>query len=100
MDDWFVVPSIVAKYVRTAPFTFDLNAKLRYKDVYWAGLSYRKQDAIVILAGVTIKKKIDVGYSFDATTTDIRKYSNGSHEIVVGYRFSTHPDGPPPAQFW
>jgi len=29
-----------------------------------------------------------VGYSFDYTTTRLRNYSSGTHEIVLGLRFS------------
>jgi hypothetical protein len=28
-----------------------------------------------------------VGYSYDYTTSDINKYSTGSHELVLSYRF-------------
>jgi hypothetical protein len=28
-----------------------------------------------------------VGYSFDLTTSKIRKYSSGTHEIMMGYDF-------------
>lgn len=99
-EDWFLVPSVVMKYVQNAPFTFDLNAKLRYQDKYWMGVSFRKEDAIVLLAGITAKKKYDIAYSYDITRTDIRKYSAGSHEIVLGLRIPNHYRQPPPAQFW
>jgi hypothetical protein len=29
-----------------------------------------------------------IGYSFDFTTTNIKKYSTGTHEIMLGIRFS------------
>jgi hypothetical protein len=28
------------------------------------------------------------GYSYDFTTTNIRKYSTGTHEVMLGLRFS------------
>ena len=99
-DDWFVVPSIVAKYVENAPFTFDFNAKVRYQDKYWAGVSYRREDAAVLLIGATLKNKIDIGYSYDITRTDIKNYSVGSHEILIGFRLKLDENEPPPAQFW
>jgi type IX secretion system PorP/SprF family membrane protein len=98
--NWYVVPSIVAKYVQGAPMTFDFNAKIRYQDLYWAGVSYRREDAVVILAGVTVKKLVDIGYSYDVTRTDIKTYSSGSHEIILGMRLPNHQHHPPPAQFW
>ncbi len=99
-DNWFVVPSFVFKYVRNAPLTFDLNAKVRYQDMFWVGGSYRYQDAVVLLAGVTLFKKIDFSYAYDITTSDVREFSSGSHEIVLGYRLPNHQHHRPPAQFW
>lgn len=99
-DEWFVVPSVVAKYVQDAPFTFDLNAKIRYQDQYWAGVSYRREDALVLSLGTTLMNKFDVGYSYDITRTDIKDYSAGSHEIIIGYRMPLTEHEPPPAQFW
>lgn len=98
--NWFVVPSFVLKFVKGAPLTFDLNAKLRYQDKYWTGISYRKEDAVVMLLGLTVKRKIDIGYAFDITRTDIKNFSSGTHEFVIGYRVPNHQYHPPPAQFW
>jgi len=27
-----------------------------------------------------------VGYAYDITTSDLRQYSNGTHEIMINYR--------------
>lgn len=96
----FIVPSFVIKYVQNAPVTFDLNAKVRYEDKYWVGISYRREDALVALAGVTLKKIIDLSYSFDITRTNIQNFSNGTHEFTLGLRLPNHQHHPPPAQFW
>lgn len=99
-DDFTLVPSFVVKAVSPAPAQFDINAKLRYKQLVWAGVSYRNRDAIVLLVGGTIKNKIDVGYAYDITTSNIRNHSAGSHEIIIGYRIPTHNDVEPTSQFW
>lgn len=99
-DDLFIVPSVVLKTVSPAPMTIDINAKVKYKDLYWGGISWRSQDAIVVLAGMTIQNKIDVGYSYDFTTSDLSNYSSGSHEILIGYRFPYSNESVPSSQFW
>jgi hypothetical protein len=33
-----------------------------------------------------INNNFHVGYAYDVTTSDIRLYSNGSHEVMVNYR--------------
>jgi type IX secretion system PorP/SprF family membrane protein len=63
----------------------DFNANLLINNRFWAGASYRLQDAIVILAGLEIIPNLKLGYSYDLTTSDIKTYSSGTHEIMLGY---------------
>lgn len=63
----------------------DVNANLMINNRFWVGGSYRIQDAIVILAGLEIIPNLKLGYSYDLTTSDIKTYSSGSHEIMLGY---------------
>lgn len=99
-DKFSLVPSIVAKAVSPAPVTIDLNAKFRYQDQAWLGVSYRNQDAVIGMVGVTLKKLIDIGYAFDFNTSDLNAYNRGSHEILIGLRLPNHQHTPPPSQFW
>jgi Type IX secretion system membrane protein PorP/SprF len=78
----------------------DLNAKVRYRDLVWAGLSYRNKDAMVLMAGATLLKNWDVAYSYDITTSELRKYSGGSHEVIIGYRWVKNNNVKPTSQFW
>lgn len=98
-ENFFLVPSFVLKYAAPAPVQFDLNMKLRYKDQYWTGVSYRNKDAIVLLAGITLDQKWDIGYSYDYNTSALNAFNSGSHEILIGYRIN-HAHNAPPAQFW
>jgi type IX secretion system PorP/SprF family membrane protein len=66
----------------------DLNANLMIDNKYWVGLGYRLQDAIVIMAGIELKPNLKLGYSYDLTTSDIKTYSSGTHEIVLNYCFN------------
>jgi len=65
----------------------DFNANMLIDNRFWVGASYRIQDAIVILAGLEIIPNLKLGYSYDLTTSDIKTYSSGSHEIMLGYCF-------------
>jgi len=98
--DFSVIPSVLLKYVSPAPLQIDLNCKVRYRDLFWAGMSYRKTDGIVLLAGVIINDRIEFGYSYDATTSNIRRFSAGTHEIVIGYRIVKDPRFYCPSDFW
>jgi type IX secretion system PorP/SprF family membrane protein len=63
----------------------DINANLMIKNKFWIGGSYRIKDAIVAMAGFNLTENFKVGYAFDITTSDIKTYSSGTHEIMLGY---------------
>ncbi|MGQ1891748.1 PorP/SprF family type IX secretion system membrane protein [Thermophagus sp. OGC60D27] len=66
----------------------DWNLNIEFGDKYWGGISYRYQDAIVLLGGLRFENGMWAGYSYDITTSQLGSAgSNGSHEIVVGYSF-------------
>jgi type IX secretion system PorP/SprF family membrane protein len=83
-DDLTLLPSVLVKVINPTPATFDINAKLSFKDQVWLGASYRKDDSFGVLVGVNISSFINVGYSYDITTSALNTVSNGTHEIVIG----------------
>lgn len=91
--DWMVLPSILVKS-DAASTQVDITVRGMWKNMVWAGFSYRLQDAIPILLGYQQplgKGMIRVGYSYDITLSEIKTYSNGSHEFMVNYCFSPDP---------
>ncbi len=83
-DDLSFLPSVLVKLIQPVPTTFDINLKMAFQDVFWVGASYRKDDSFGALAGFNISSTINVGYSYDFTTSALNTVSNGSHEIVIG----------------
>lgn len=53
------------------------------QDRIWIGASYRYQDALSGMAGVTICKKVKLGYSYDHTLSRLRPYNTGTHEVML-----------------
>lgn len=82
------IPSVMFKYVNPIPVSVDANLKITFKDKFWIGGSYRKNDSYSGLVGVNISKLINLTYSYDFTTSDLNKVSNGSHEIVLGLQLN------------
>ena len=78
----------MVKAVQNAPIQFDLNANFLIKDMVWVGASYRNGSAVSAIVGVQINPQFLVSYSYDYSLNSIRKYSQGSHEIVLNYLFS------------
>ena len=85
----YVIPSFLIK----SDFNnmqFDINARVEYAGAYWAGLSYRYQDAIAVLAGMKVKN-LRIGVSYDLTTGYLSPVSKGSPEIFIGYCYTIRP---------
>jgi len=87
-EEFVIEPSFLLKYVKPASPVLDIGARVIYKDELWAGLTYRSRDAFCFLLGYMFKNYLMVGYSYDFTTSNVRKYSSGTHEIMLGIRFS------------
>lgn len=87
-DDFKIEPSFLVKYATPAPFKLDAGLRVIYKEQIWLGGAYRHNDAYTALLGFMFKNYWMLGYSYDFSTTNIRKYSSGTHEIMLGLRFS------------
>lgn len=80
------MPSTLIRIQTNAPLSFDINNLFVFYDVVGLGVSYRLNDAVVGLFELQINENFHVGYAYDMTLSDIRLYSNGSHEIMINYR--------------
>jgi type IX secretion system PorP/SprF family membrane protein len=81
-------PSVMIKAVQGAPLNADLTLQALFMDVFWLGISYRTEDSFSALGTFQVTPKLRIGYSYDYTTTELSNYSNGTHEINLGYDFS------------
>lgn len=83
-----IEPSVLVKSDAVST-QFDLNVRAIINNMFWAGLSYRLTDAIAPLLGYQTQVgktgMVKIGYSYDVTTSNIKKYSTGSHEIMLGF---------------
>jgi type IX secretion system PorP/SprF family membrane protein len=80
------MPSAVVRVQQNAPLSFDINNSIVLYDVVGLGLSYRLNDSVIGLFELQLNENFHVGYAYDITMSDIRLYSNGSHEIMINYR--------------
>lgn len=99
-EDFNLIPSIMVKYVQPLPTQIDLNAKLQYRDVVWLGAGYRMDDGFAAMVGLNISHKINIGYSYDYTTSALNIVSKGSHEFMVGFLLGNKYDDGCPKNVW
>lgn len=87
-DDIAIEPSVLIKTILSAPTQMDINLKGTYNDVFWLGFSYRHKEASVAMLGIEFDK-LTLGYAYDFTMSNVRKYSAGTHEIMLGMLIDT-----------
>ena len=93
-SDLELEPSLLLKVVNPLPAQLDISARFIYQGEVWLGLQYRFNDAFVVTAGYEYKERMQLGYSYDFTMSNIKHYSTGSHEVMLGYRFNNQRKGP------
>lgn len=86
-DDLRLEPSFLLKYVAPVPAKLDMTATIRYKEQVWLGATYRTNDAICLMVGYWLRRTFQFGYSYDAVTTNLNRYSSGTHEVMLGITF-------------
>lgn len=91
MSDLALKPNVLVKsdFVATQ---FDLNLLVMYKEMIYLGVTYRNQDAIAPMIGLqhSFNKAgtIKLGYAYDLTTSTLKNYSSGTHEVMLNYCFN------------
>lgn len=78
-------PTILVKAVNGAPIGAEITAQFLFYDKLWIGAMYRLGDAAGALVQYEINNRFKFGYAYDYTLSDIRKYSDGSHEVMLGF---------------
>ncbi len=79
-------PSALIRFQDEAPVSMDINSTFVLYDAVGLGVSYRLEEGVVGLFELQLNQNFHVGYAYDFTTSALRQYSNGSHEIMINYR--------------
>lgn len=80
-----IQPSLMVRFVRPLPIQFTGMLRYTYDNKYWLGFLYRSDDAIGIAAGIKIKDRVNIGYGFDYTLSNLSNYQVGSHEVMLSF---------------
>lgn len=87
-NTFYLVPSFLIKS-NTKNMQIDFTARAEYNNLM-AGLSYRHQDALAIIAGYNLTR-LRIGLSYDLTTGPLAKPSSGSAELFVSWSLPIAP---------
>jgi type IX secretion system PorP/SprF family membrane protein len=79
-------PSFLVKYTPNVDIQYEGSIRFFFDNKFWVGGSYRSEDALAAMLGVQYDKML-LAYSYDVTTSQLRRKSAGSHELTLGWRF-------------
>jgi type IX secretion system PorP/SprF family membrane protein len=78
-----LLPGLIVRIPPGGRVSFDAQAMLDYKNKLTLGLGYRNADALILQVGIKWNPKFSIHYSFDATTSQLRNFSNNTHEFSI-----------------
>lgn len=85
--DFNLKPSLLLKYTKGPWPQIDLSVSSFYRDMIGLGVAYKSLGFASAYLQYNYKNAVLFGYGFDFTTSRIREYSKGSHEIMIQYQF-------------
>lgn len=83
-ESLLLVPGAYVSYDGANPLTYDLGARLKMRDLFWFGASYRNTNTIAGMAGVSIDNTFNISYSYDYGLSGINNLQSGIHEVTLG----------------
>lgn len=84
-----IIPNAVFIYLPNAPSEFQGGVRIEHNNLFWYGLTWRVEQSWMLSAGIRLKGRFNLGYSFDIYTTPLSIYDKGSngHEVMLRYDF-------------
>ena len=85
-----LLPSVLIKSTENKS-QIDVNLNLKFSNKIWVGTSYRNDFGFSLFVGLDLGNLFSI-YSYDISTNEAYSYSNGSHELTIGYDFKSNTD--------
>lgn len=83
-----VQPFALVRSDFSSPVTFEGGAMATYNQRYWAGASYRNQDAVIVMAGINLlqNQSLRLSGAFDVVTFGTSAKAPSSYEVMLSYQ--------------
>ena len=86
-------PTVLLKYVSSAPVVADFSANFLLWEKLWLGASYRTQDALGMILQFQFSPKLRGGYAYEYPLSSINQAIGGplqaTHELMIGFDIPT-----------
>lgn len=82
-----IEPTILFKYQRAVPIQAKIGAIGWINESISPGIHYRWDDALVFSLGWLLDERLQLGFAYDFTISEVRLVSDNSFEVQLGYIF-------------
>lgn len=84
-----LIPNFVLTYLPNAPTEFQAGVTVEHKNIFWWGLGLKVKQSFMASAGLIIRDKFRVGYTYDAYLTPLSGFDGGynANEFLLRYEF-------------
>ncbi len=86
-SDIDLTPSIMSRFVAGAPLSLDITAMIDLYKKVELGVSYRIDESVSGIGFFKLAEWFNIGYAYETTTTDVKNYSEGTHEVLLRFKF-------------
>lgn len=87
-DNFDLKTAALVKGVKGAPIQTDVNLTLWIMNMLAVGVEYRTNADVAASMELNVTPSVALGYAYDRSTTSLRNYNTGSHELMIRYIFS------------
>jgi len=85
-----IYPKALFKFTEGARSSFEIQAPIDFNDKFEIGPFVRLDDAAGVIAAVgLLDNKLELGYAYGVSTTQLSNYNSGSHEMSLRYQMSS-----------
>ena len=90
-EQWEFIPSVLARFVNTAPFLITTNMSFSYKRAIDFGIEYNFSSGVGGTLMVETGKIFSFGYAYITSIhQEINTFSKGTHEVVMRIRLTSN----------
>jgi len=99
-DDFKIRPSVMLRAVNGSPLSTDISTSILWLDKLEFGISHRIDESISGLFQLRLTDNLKVGYTYDAITSNLSNYNNGSHEFSIILNIGKNNNNRKPPFYW
>lgn len=98
--DFKLKPNFLLRFPEKSSMQYDINLSAYLFNRFWVGASWRSEESINVLFKYEFSPKLEFVYSYDIMTGASGKVANGSHEVMLSYRFMVQRQHVVPVRGW